>query len=95
MKKTAEQEEHGHSEPVDGGQQETVGVGLRIYGASPGIFNGPGIGDQKQGGVQDDAEQHGGGPEGVQMVVSGGRLTAGSWGVGGGSGQRVVFGWYG
>ena len=64
----AEQEEHGHTEPVD--REEREGVDAGDLGGVPlgRVRLRPFAGHEEEGRVQDYAQQHGKGAQGVQFV---------------------------
>ena len=64
----AEQEEDGHSEAVDGEEEESVEAGDLGGIALGGVGFGPGVGHEEERGVENDAEEHGEGAEGVELV---------------------------
>ena len=68
----AHDEEERHPEAVDGGEDDPE-TGIRLT-----IRDDPERRDERHGGVQDDPQQHGDGPQGVQVGSSGkGRILDG------------------
>ena len=66
----AEQEEDGHAEAVDGADDVSVGQVVRRLL----VDDRPGVRDKEERRVEDDAEEHRAGAQGVEVVVAGRRL---------------------
>ena len=82
--KTAHQEKDRHAEPVHRHEELVEGAGE----VGHVVLHRPETGEESEGGVQADAQQHGEGPQGVQPVQTAGGRRLGGFGSGREGGAR-------